>query len=120
MSPVTLTRNIGYFAMLIGVLLLLVAALGTEQVAEFILAPGVFVTLMGVGLVAISPLMQKSLPTKSADSGSADYFSKALEKPDIDAQASRYDALAKLKSLHDSGAISDEEFQNEKKYILER
>lgn len=44
----------------------------------------------------------------------------ARKRREIDAKSRKYEALVKLNSLHDSGAISDEEFENEKRYLLDR
>jgi type II secretory pathway pseudopilin PulG len=45
---------------------------------------------------------------------------KSSAKPDFVARGAKYDALAKLKALHESGAISDSEFEVEKSEILRR
>lgn len=47
-------------------------------------------------------------------------YTKSREKSDLEARGAKYDALAKLKALQESGVISDAEFEAEKTEILRR
>ena len=47
-------------------------------------------------------------------------YTKSRAKSDLEERGAKYDALAKLKALHESGVISDSEFEAEKSEILGR
>ncbi|HDY96948.1 MAG TPA: SHOCT domain-containing protein [Pseudomonas sabulinigri] len=47
-------------------------------------------------------------------------YTNSRKKSDLEARGFKYDALAKLKALHENGVISDSEFEAEKSEILGR
>lgn len=57
---------------------------------------------------------------ESAAHGAGAAYNKSRAKSDLEARGAKYDALAKLKALHESGVISDSEFEAEKSEILGR
>lgn len=53
-----------------------------------------------------------------ATHGAGAAYAKSRAKSVLETKTAKYDALAKLKALHESGVISDREFETEKTEIL--
>lgn len=83
---------------------------------DWIVAVGILALVVWLVIRATGRNLSRTIQNATHAAGVA--YAKSLEKSDLESKAAKYDALAKLKTLHQSAIISDSEYESEKSKIM--